>query len=132
MSANDIFEWFLTGIFLLLFLLHPAVMVLVTKKNGGFGNRNLIVYTVLSVLPLGITGGFLIFGPNDLGGRGDLRDFYWVIVAYIAVNLLFCVVFLFNRLSELSLATRLKVLGSTILASVVSWLAFLGSVFATV
>jgi hypothetical protein len=132
MSANNIFEWFLTGIFLLLFLLHPAVMVLVTQKNGGFGNRNLIVYTVLSVLPLGITGGFLFFGPNDLGGRGDLRDFHWLIVAYITVNLLICVVYLFNALTELLLATRLKVLVSTILASVMSWLAFLGSVYVTV
>lgn len=132
MSASDILDWFLAAIFFLLFLLHPVVMVLVTNKNGGFGNRNLIVYTVLSVLPLGITGGFLIFGPNDLGGRGDLADFYWVAVGYLVVNLLLCVVFLFTRLSELPLATRFKVLVSTILASVLSWLAFLSSVSVTV
>ena len=132
MSAGDILEWFLIGIFLLLFLLHPTVMFLVTKNNGGLGNRKLTVYTVLSVVPLGISGGFLIFGPNDLGGRGDLAEFYWVAVGYLVVNLLFCAVLLFTCLSGLLLATRFKVLASTILASVMSWLAFLGSVFVTV
>ena len=132
MSANDIFEKFLTGVFFLLFLLHPVVMVLVTKQNGGFSNRNLIVYALLSVLPLVLTGGLFIFGPNDLVSRGDLRDFYWLVVAYITANLLFCVIFLFKTLSELALATRLTLLASAILASVMSWLAFLGSVFVTV
>ena len=132
MSANDILECFLTGLFFLLYLLHLPVMVSALKKNGGFRNRKLAVYTVVSILPVIVSGACLFFGPDDLGGRSDLAEFHWVMLGYLVVSLVFCVGFLFIKLAELSLKTRIKVLFSTILAVVMSWIAFLGSIFATV
>ena len=132
MSANDILEWFLIGLFFLLYLLHLPVMVWVLRKNGGFRNRKLVVYTVVSILPLVVSGGLILFGPDDLRGRVDLSEFYSVMLAYLVVSLLFCVVFLFTKLSDLPRGTRIKLLLSTIVATVMSWFAFMASVFATV
>lgn len=132
MSANDITEWLLIGLFILLFLLHPAVMGMVLKKNGGFRNGRLWVYTVISIFPLMVSASFLIFGPDDLSGRLDLADYQLVAIAYLVVNLLVCAVLLFTMLSSLTINTRIMMLLSTIVSAAMSLVAFIAATFATV
>lgn len=132
MSAKGLVEMVLIGLFFVLYLLPIPMMGLVLKRNGGFRNGKLVVYTVISTLPLLVSGGFLFFGPDDLRGRLDLGGFRIAMASYLAVNFLFCVVFLFTALSDLTFNNRLMLLLSSLAASVMALLAFLASVFVTV
>lgn len=130
MSANDIFEFFFIGLFLIVYLSHIPVMLILARKHD-FRNTRFNIYAVLTMLPLLVSGLLLIFGPQDLGGRVALSKSLTLVFLIFAILWAFCSLFLFIGIKEVDRRTKAIAMISASASFALSCLAAIGASYVT-
>ncbi len=131
MSVKSIFELLLIVLFFIIYLSHAPIMAAIAGKRG-FRDTRLNIYSVLSLLPLIISGSLLLFGPQDLSGRVAMSKYLWVLFILFAAHWLFCTAILLVTVKDLELRSKVVAMTSASVSFVLSFAAVVGAAYVTV
>lgn len=131
MSVKSIFELGLIGLFFIVYLSHIPIMVSLAKKDD-FQNLHFNVYSVVSTIPLIVSGFLLIFGPQDIGGRVSMSKALPLILgAFLSVWILSSL-FLLLRVRDVDRSVKVKAMISASGSFALSCGAAVGASYVTV
>lgn len=102
------------------------------QEKRGFRDTRLNIYSVLSLLPLIISGVLLLFGPQDLSGRVAISKYLWAVLILFAAQWLFCTAILLGAVKDLELRIKVVAMTSTSVSFVLSFAAIVGAAYVTV
>ena len=131
MSVKSISELLLIVLFFIIYLSHAPIMAAIAGKRG-FRDTRLNIYSVLSLLPLIISGSLLLFGPQDLSGRVAMSKYLWVLFILFAAHWLFCTAILLGAVKDLELRIKVVAMSSASISFVLSFAAVVGAAYVTV